>query len=159
MEGFTRTHGDAQPVFAMDTLNGPIASTASATGATTNFIGPGMDFFSFDLGAAPTAQLGVSGAISAVLQSLEQLSTVMIYAVQPTANATNMSVGLYPLGAWGNVADGTAAYTIQTAVRALGTVNSYSLSGAVVEGAASTATAKDGSNQGFRLASTPVDPS
>ena len=62
-------------------------------------------------------------------------------------------------GAWGNVADGTAAYTIQTAVRALGTVNSYSLSGAVVEGAASTATAKDGSNQGFRLASTPVDPS
>ena len=159
MAGFTRTHGDAQPVFAMDTLNGPIASTASATGATTNFIGPGMDFFSFDLGAAPTAQLGVSGAISAVLQSLEQLSTVMIYAVQPTANATNMSVGLYPLGAWGNVADGTAAYTIQTAVRALGTVNSYSLSGAVVEGAASTATAKDGSNQGFRLASTPVDPS
>lgn len=158
MAGFTRTHGDAQPVFAMDTLNGPVSSTASATGATTNFIGPGMDFFSFDLGAAPTAQLGVSGAISAVLQSLEQLSTVMIYAVQPTANVTNMSVGLYPLGAWGNVEDGTAGYVIQTAIRALGTVNGYSLSSAVVEGAASSASAADGSNQGFRLASTPVDP-
>ena len=159
MAGFTRTHGDAQPVFAMDTLNGPIASSAAATGATTNLIGPGMDFFSFDLGAAPTSQLGVSGAISAVLQSLEQLTTVMIYAVQPTANVTNMSVGLYPLGAYGNVSDGTAAYVIQTQIRALGTVNGYSLSSAVCEGAAASATAADGSNQGFRLASTPIDPS
>lgn len=159
MSGFTRTHGDAQPVFAIDTLNGPIASTASATGATTNFIGPAMDFFSFDLGAAPTAQLGVDGAISGVLTCLEQLATVMIYSVSATANVTNMSVGLYPVGGWGNAADGTAAYNIQTAVRALGTVNTYNLGSAVCEGAASTATAKDGTNAGFRLASTVTDPS
>ena len=154
MSGFTRTHGDSQPVFAIDTLNGPVASTASADGTTTNFIGPAMDFFSFDLGAAPTAQLGVSGAISAVLQSLETLATVMIYSVSATASATNMSVGIYPVGAYGETALGTAAFNIQTAVRALGTVNTYSLAGAVCEGAATTATAQDGSNAGFRLAST-----
>ena len=154
MAGFTRTHGDAQPVFAMDVQNGPVAPTTAADGTTTNFIGPAMDFFSFDLGAAPTAQLGVSGAIAAVLQSLEQLSTVMIYSVSATANATNMSVGLYPVGAYGETALGTAAFNIQTAIRALGTVNSYSLAGALVSGAASTATAQDGFNQGFRLAST-----
>lgn len=135
MSGFTRTHGDAQPVFAMDTLNGPIASTTNANGTTTNFMGPGMDFFGFDLGGAPTAQLGVSGAVSAVLQAVEQLGTVMIYSVAATANVTNMSVAVYPLGAW------TAA-TLQTAVQALGTVNGYDLSGATV------------TDVGFRLAST-----
>jgi len=135
MAGFTRTHGDAQPVFAMDTLNGPIASTTNANGTTTNFIGPGMDFFGFDLGAAPTTQLGVSGAISAVLQSIEQLATVMIYSVAATSNVTNMSVAVYPLGAY------TAA-DLQTQIRALGTVNGYDLSGASV------------TNVGFRLAST-----
>ena len=156
MSGFTRTHGDAQPVFAIDTLNGPVASTAVATGATTNFIGPAMDFFSFDLGAAPTAQLGVAGAVSAVLQSLATLSTVMIYSVTPGASVVNLSVGIYPVGAYGETALGTAALAIQTAVRALGTVNSYDLSGALVSGAASTPTAQDGFNPGFRLASTMV---
>jgi hypothetical protein len=135
MAGFTRTHGDSQPVFAMDTLNGPIASTTNANGTTTNFIGPGMDFFGFDLGAAPTTQLGVSGAISAVLQSIEQLATVMIYSVSATTNVTNMSVAVYPLGAY-------AAADLQTQIRALGTVNGYDLSGATV------------TNVGFRLAST-----
>lgn len=140
MSGFTRTHGDAQPVFAMDTLNGPIASTTNANGTTTNFIGPGMDFFGFDLGAAPTTQLGVGGAVSAVLQAIEQLGTVMIYSVSATSNVTNMSVAVYPLGGW------TAA-SLQTAVQALGTVNGYDLSGASV------------TNVGFRLASTATNAS
>jgi hypothetical protein len=135
MSGFTRTHGDSQPVFAMDTLNGPIASTTNANGTTTNFIGPGMDFFGMDLGAAPTTQLGVGGAIGAVNQCIEQLGTVMMYSVAATANVTNMSVAVYPLGGW-------AAADLQTAIRALGTVNGYDLSGATV------------TNVGFRLAST-----
>ena len=135
MSGFTRTHGDSQPVFAMDTLNGPIASTTNANGTTTNFIGPGMDFFGMDLGAAPTSQLGVGGAIGAVNQCIEQLGTVMMYSVAATANVTNMSVAVYPLGGW-------AAADLQTAIRALGTVNGYDLSGATV------------TNVGFRLAST-----
>jgi hypothetical protein len=135
MAQFTRTHGDAQPVFAMDVQNGPLAPTTAANGTTTNFIGPAMDFFGFDLGAAPTDQLGVDEMVAQVMVSIEQLSTVMMYAVQATANTTNMSVAVYPVGAY------TAA-ALQTQVRALGTVNGYDLSGAVV------------TNVGFRLAST-----
>lgn len=135
MAGFTRTHGDAQPVFAMDVQNGPVASSTAADGTTTNFIGPAMDFFGFDLGAAPTTQLGVDEMVAQVLQSIEQLSTVMMYSVSATANVTNMSVAVYPVGAY------TAA-GLQTQIRALGTVNGYDLSGATV------------TNVGFRLAST-----
>ena len=135
MAQFTRTHGDAQPVFAMDVQNGPLAPTTVANGTTTNFIGPAMDFFGFDLGAAPTDQLGVDEMVAQVMVSIEQLSTVMMYSVQATANTTNMSVAVYPVGAY------TAA-ALQTQVRALGTVNGYDLSGAVV------------TNVGFRLAST-----
>jgi hypothetical protein len=135
MAGFTRTHGDAQPVFAMDVQNGPVASSTAADGTTTNFIGPAFDFFGFDLGAAPTTQLGVDEMVAQVLVSIEQLSTVMMYSVAATANVTNMSVAVYPVGAY------TAA-TLQAQVRALGTVNGYDLSGATV------------TNVGFRLAST-----
>jgi hypothetical protein len=135
MAGFTRTHGDAQPVFAIDTQNGPIASSASANGTTTNFIGPAMDFFGFDLGAAPTDQLGVDEMVAQVMVSIEQLATVMMYSVSATSNVTNMSVAVYPVGAY------TAA-ALQAQVRALGTVNGYDLSGATV------------TNVGFRLAST-----
>jgi hypothetical protein len=135
MAGFTRTHGDAQPVFAMDVQNGPVAPSTAADGTTTNFIGPAFDFFGFDLGAAPTTQLGVDEMVAQVMVSIEQLSTVMMYSVSATANTTNMSVAVYPVGAY------TAA-ALQTQVRALGTVNGYDLSGAVV------------TNVGFRLAST-----
>lgn len=134
MAQFTRTNGDAQPVFAIDVQNGPLAPSTAANGTTTNFIGPAMDFFGFDLGAAPTTQLGVNEMVAQVLSSIGQMSTVMMYAVQPTANTTNMSVAVYPVGAY-TTAD------LQTQVRALGTVNGYDLSGAVV------------TNVGFRLAS------
>ena len=140
MAQFTRTHGDAQPVFAMDVQNRPLAPTTAANGTTTNFIGPAMDFFGFDLGAAPTDQLGVDEMVAQVMVSIEQLSTVMMYAVQATANTTNMSVAGYPVGAY------TAA-ALQAQVRALGTVNGYDLSGAVV------------TNVGFRLASTATNAS
>lgn len=135
MAGFTRTHGDAQPVFAIDVQNGPVAPSTAADGTTTNFVGPAMDFFGFDLGAAPTTQLGVDEMVAQVLVSIEQLATVMIYSVAATSNVTNMSVAVYPVGAY------TAA-ALQTQIRALGTVNGYDLSGATV------------TNVGFRLAST-----
>jgi hypothetical protein len=135
MAGFTRTHGDAQPVFAIDVQNGPVAPSTAANGTTTNFIGPAFDFFGFDLGAAPTDQLGVDEMVAQVMVSIEQLSTVMMYSVQATSNTTNMSVAVYPVGAY------TAA-ALQAQVRALGTVNGYDLSGATV------------TNVGFRLAST-----
>jgi hypothetical protein len=88
MAGFTRTHGDAQPVFAIDVQNGPVAPDTSANGTTTNLYGPALDFFGFDLGAAPTAQLGVDEMVAQVMVSIEQLATVAIYAVQATANVS-----------------------------------------------------------------------
>lgn len=135
MAGFTRTHGDAQPVFAMDVQNGPLASSTAADGTTTNFIGPAMDFFGFDLGAAPTTQLGVDEMVAQVLQSIEQLATVMMYSVSATANVTNMSVAVYPVGAY-------TAGALQSQIQALGTINGYNLGSATV------------TNVGFRLAST-----
>lgn len=128
-----KVHGGAQPVFAIDTRNGSVAPSAAAAGVPTNFIGPAMDFFGIDLGADPAAQLVPDGAVEAVLKTIGQLATVMMYQVEASANANNMSVAVYPAGAWTTV-------TLADAIKALGTVNTYDLSGAAV------------TNVGFKLA-------
>jgi len=133
--------GGSQPVFAIDTLNGPqlaANTTYAPAGTPTNFMGPALDFFGIDLGADPSAQAGVNGAIQTILQTIQQTSTVAIYQVAATNNVTNMSIALYPLGAY------TAA-TLQASIRALGSNvagTGYDASGATV------------TNVGFRLAST-----
>jgi hypothetical protein len=127
--------GGSQPVFATDTLAGTQStSTYAPAGTPTNFAGPAYDFFGVDLGADPSGQAGVNGAIQAVLQNIQQVSTVAMYQVAATANATNLSLAVYPLSAW------TAA-TLQASIRALGTVNGFDCTGATV------------TNVGFRLAS------
>jgi hypothetical protein len=130
--------GGSQPVFATDTLNGPqLASTATYTPANTptNFQGPKLDFFGVDLGADPSAQAGVNGAIQYVLQAVQQTSTVAIYQVSATAAAPNLSLAIYPTGAY------TAA-SLQTLIQGLGANvggTGYDASGATV------------TNVGFRL--------
>jgi hypothetical protein len=131
-------NGDAQPVFAIDTQNGPVDSDTYLAGVPTNLAGPALDFFGIDLGADPSGQAGVNQAILAVLQATQQLATVAIYQVAATANVTNMSMAVYPVSAW------TAA-TLQAAIRAIGNVSTpytYNFTGATV------------TNVGFRLAST-----
>jgi hypothetical protein len=123
-----KVHGDTQAVFHMDTANGPIAGDAAPTGAVVNLIGPAFQFFGMDLGGDPAAQMNVGGAIEAVIQCAQQLSTVQLYQVQATTGV--MSIALFPVGAW------TAA-TLQAAIRVLGpaangTVNGYDMSGATV---------------------------
>ena len=49
-------NGDAQPVFAIDTQNGPVDSNTYLAGVPTNFAGPALDFFGIDLGADPSGQ-------------------------------------------------------------------------------------------------------
>lgn len=133
--------GGSQPVFATDVLNGPqlaANTTYAPAGTPTNFMGPKLDFFGIDLGADPSAQAGVNGAIQYILQAIQQTATVGIYQVAATGNATNMSVALYPTAAY------TAA-TLQTAIRALGANvggTGYDASGATV------------TDVGFRLATT-----
>jgi len=116
----TRTHGDSLPVFAIDTLNGPGGAT---TGTPIALQGPALDFFSTDLGADVAGQLGTLGAVESVLRCIEQLATVHFYQVEASSGAASFAV--YPLGAW-------TASSLQTAIRALGTVNTYDLSGATV---------------------------
>jgi hypothetical protein len=118
----TKTHGDANPVFALDQLNG---SGASTTGTPVQVAGPKLDFFGMDLGGDPSAQMSTGGAIEAVLRCIGQLATVHMYQVEASASANNMSIAVYPTAAW-------AAADLQAAIRALGTVNGYALTGALV---------------------------
>ena len=124
----TRVHGDSLPVFAIDTLAGP---GGASTGVAVQIAGPKLDFFGMDLGADIAGQLDTAGAIESVLRCIEQLATVHIF--QAEASSGGFSAAVYPTAAW-------TAGTLQTAIRALGTVNGYDLSGANV------------TNNGFKLA-------
>jgi hypothetical protein len=131
----TKTHGDLLPVFQIDRL-GKLNSSGSPineTAVAVQIAGPKLDFFGMDLGGDPSGQMGTGGAIEAVVQTITQLATVHFYQVQASASANNFSIAVYPTGAW-------AAADLQTAIRALGTVNGYDLSGAAV------------TNNGFKLA-------
>ena len=137
MAYLTPTSGGAQPVFAIDTQNGPIpaSTTTYLAGVPTNFAGPALDFFGCDLGANPAAGAAVNSYLTQLLQCVQQTATVAMYQVAATGNVTNFSVAVFPVSAW-------TATTLQAAIRALGTVDSYDFSGATV------------TNVGFRLAST-----
>jgi len=126
----TKVHGDTQPVFAIDTLAGPGGAGA---GVPVQIAGPKLDFFGMDLGGDPSAQDGTGGAIDAVIRCITQLATVHFYQYQASASANNFSIAVYPTAAW-------TASDLQAAIRALGTVNGYDLSGATV------------TNNGFKLA-------
>jgi hypothetical protein len=133
--------GGSQPVFATDVLNGPqlaANATYAPAGTPTNFMGPKLDFFGVDLGADPSGQAGVNGAIQTILQTIQQTATIAIYQVAATGNATNLSLAVYPTAAY------TAA-TLQATIQALGANvagTGYDASGATV------------TNVGFRLATT-----
>jgi hypothetical protein len=125
-----RIHGDVKPVFQIDQLTG---SGAVTTGVPVQIAGPKLEFFGMDLGADPAAQMDTNEAVEAVIQCITQLATVHFYQVDAGASANNMSIAIYPVAAW-------TATSLQAAIRALGTVATYDLSGAVV------------TNNGFKLA-------
>ena len=136
MAGFTRVNGDGQPVFAIDTQNGPIppATLAVGQGITTNFIGPALDFFGINVKASPAAELGVGEMVSLLMTNIAQMSTVMMYQVSVTD--TRISVALYPVG-------GISVGALETQIRAMGATvgpNNFDLSSV------------DVSNVGFKLA-------
>jgi hypothetical protein len=143
--------GGSQPVFATDVLNGPqLASNQTYTPAGTpvNFMGPKLEFYGVDLGADPSGQAGVNGAIQQVLQAIQQETTVAMYQVDATAAATNFSVAVFPAGAYGDAS--VSANVMQAQIRALGNIqitNAGVTTGYDVAGATVT-------NVGFRLATT-----
>ena len=113
---FTRTHGNAQQVFHVDTNNGSL-SGALTESAPVNLAGPKLDFFKIivenvsDAAQDLQSQVGTGLAVEAIIQEIQTKSTVAVYQVED-ASAGQISVALYPTDAY------TAA-TLQTAIRTL----------------------------------------
>jgi len=125
MASFTRTNGDSAQVAVFDT---PVYVNGTTSGTVAQPVqpqGPKLLFITGDLGGDPTAQFGVGGAIGAVLQVVALLTTLHIY--QFNADGT-YRIAVYDTGT--NLDTGWDGSTLQAAIRALGTVNGYSLAGA-----------------------------
>mgnify|MGYP001472412259 CR=1 FL=1 len=124
MAFFTRTHGNAQEVFHIDTGNGSL-SGALASSSAVNVTGPKLDFFKIIVENGSNAaqdlqaQVGTGLAVEAILQNIQQIAGVYIYQVED-ANAGQISVATYPTGAY------TTA-TLQTSIRTLTAAGSGSI--------------------------------
>jgi hypothetical protein len=129
MAGFNKVHGDARPVVNLDSKQGfknTDNTFSDSTGIAINPAGPKLDFFCIDFDTdSPVNQMGTGGAIQAVLTCIGQLATVHMYQVNDTTDANQMSVAVYPTGAW-------TENSLQDAIEGLGTVNTYDMSGAMV---------------------------
>ena len=105
MAYITVVSGGSQPVFALDTLNGPLPQGTSLAGNSVQPQGPKLDFFRFVAANTMNTQGEVNGFVANVLQALQQTTTVAMYQVDGTA----LSVALYPTGAFANTTVATAA--------------------------------------------------
>lgn len=100
MAYFAPVNGDAQPVFALDTRNGPIAASTSTTGQPVQPQGPKLDFYRVVANVSLATQSGVQEYVANVIQAVQQTATVAMYQV----DAANISFAVYPTGAFGNSA-------------------------------------------------------
>jgi hypothetical protein len=105
MAYITVVSGGSQPVFALDTLNGPVPQSTSLAGQPVQPQGPKLDFFRFVAANTMNTHGEVNGFVANVLQALQQTTTVAMYQVDGTA----LSVALYPTGAFANTTVATAA--------------------------------------------------
>ncbi len=108
MAYFTRANGDAQPVFALDTQNGPIAPSTATAGTPVQPQGPKLEFFRFVAANTMASQQGVNGFVSNALQAIQQTTTIAMYQV----DATQLSVAVYPVGAFANTTVALAAANV-----------------------------------------------
>ena len=110
MAYITPVNGDAQPVFALDVQNGPIAASTSTTGATATVqpAGPKLDFVRLVANNSMATQSGVQEYVANVIQALQQTCTVAMYQVDTVA----LSVAYYPTGAFANAATALAVANI-----------------------------------------------
>lgn len=96
MAFLTLVNGDSQPVFAIDTLNGPIAPGTSTAGTPVNLAGPKLDFFQITCANTNATLQGVNGYVGNVIRAIQQTSTVAMYQV----DGVQISVGVFPTGAY-----------------------------------------------------------
>lgn len=111
MAYYTPVNGDAQPVFALDVQNGPVAASASTAGTPVQPQGPKLDFFSVTANVTLASQQGVQEYVANVIQAVQQTSTVAMYQV----DGVQISFGVYPTGAFANAAVFLAAANVVAA--------------------------------------------
>jgi hypothetical protein len=102
MAQFTKVNGSTQPVFAIDVQNGSVAQTANiAAQGPVQMAGPKLEFFSLTANSALSASgaANATGYINNVLQAVQQVATVAMYQVTPTAPAV-LNIALFPVGAY-----------------------------------------------------------
>jgi hypothetical protein len=108
MAYFNAVNGDSQPVFALDTRNGPVAPSTSLAGQPVQPAGPKLDFFRAVANVSINGEGGVREYVANVLQAIQQTSTVAMYQVDGVA----LSVAVFPTGAFANAAVFLAAANI-----------------------------------------------
>ena len=107
MAYYTPANGDAQPVFALDVRNGPVAPTSTTVGQPVQPAGPKLDFVRFVANNSMATQSGVQEYVANVIQAIQQTCTVAMYQVDTTA----LSVAIYPTGSFaGNATVSAAAF-------------------------------------------------
>lgn len=138
--------GGSQPVFSIDTRNGPqlaanVAYTPAAT--PTNFAGPALEFYQIGNLTGIQNQAQVNGAVQQINQALQQTCTIAIEQV----NTNSISIATYPVGAFGGNASVSAA-AVEAIVVGLG--NIQITNGGVTTGF--NAAGAEVTNLGFKLA-------
>ena len=108
MAYYTPANGDAQPVFALDVQNGPVAASASTAGTPVQPQGPKLDFFSVTANTTVVSQQGVQEYVANVINAIQQTSTVAMYQV----DGVQISFAVYPTGAFANAATFLSAANI-----------------------------------------------
>lgn len=111
MAYYTPANGDAQPVFALDTQNGPIAPSTSTAGTPVQPQGPKLDFFRVVANTTVAGEQGVQEYVANVIQAIQQTATVAMYQVDGTA----LSFAVYPTGAFAGNATVSAANFLSAA--------------------------------------------
>lgn len=111
MAYFTPVNGDAQPVFALDVQNGPVAASASTAGTPVQPAGPKLDFFRAVANTTVVSQQGVQEYVANVIQAIQQTATVAMYQVDGTV----LSFAVYPTGAFAGNATVSAANFLSAA--------------------------------------------
>ena len=111
MAYLTPVNGDAQPVFAIDVRNGPVAPSTSTSGTPVNLAGPKLDFFQITCANTNATLQGTNGYVANVIRAIQQTSTVAMYQV----DGAQISVGVFPTGAYTAATILTAAQTANVA--------------------------------------------
>lgn len=131
MSGFTRANGDLLGVAVFDvpayTNSG---ANAIASGVTVQPQGPKLNFFTVTDANLEPVSSDTGTATTIIMQTVEQLSTVHLYEYTDAGANGTIALAIYPTA-------GQTAASLQTAIRALGTVSNVDLSAAVVSNGAS----------------------